>query len=79
MQTVTNWAHVAQTPPPIEDVWFFQDGADFYLHSDQDCELYLMSWTAPFRVKDHDHARASDARHEFYEWCEAHSLRPHFV
>lgn len=76
----TNWSHVAQIPPPIEDVWFFQYENTFEIYSDRDFDNYLMTWLGPIRTSCAQSAEVLAAnRHKFYEWCEAHNLRPHFA
>lgn len=48
--------------------WVLQDGADFYMFSDEKCEKFVRSETAPMRVLDFDREAAGKAR----AWFEAY-------
>lgn len=47
--------------------YVYQDGADFYIHDDEDCENLIRNETAPFKVGDFDMAAAMKARSWFID------------
>ncbi len=47
--------------------YIMQDGADFYIHEDPDCEELVSVASAPFRVRDFDMNGATKAREWFVQ------------
>lgn len=62
-----------------ETLYVMQDGADFYIYRDAECEKLSTTWTYPGRVRDFDMDAAAKARTSFeaqlkianylWEWC----------
>jgi ribosomal protein L24E len=49
-------------------VYVYQDGADFYVCSDKDCQDTIRIVTAPMKVSDFDLEAATKAREWFNEY-----------
>lgn len=61
-----------------QDIYVYQDGGDFYIHVDADCENFLRVWTACFEVGMKGEL-AEKARGDFIRYCADSGLRPHWV
>lgn len=60
-------------------VYVIQDGADFYLHTADDCDTHYKSVKAPYVVKDDDMDEAKKARQWFMDWCEDTNHEPKWM
>lgn len=54
---------------PSFPIYVLQDGADFYVYKDAECEDLVMTRTSPFPILDWDVEAASRARKWFIGLC----------